>query len=441
DMLALALLVVLAWPTARPRLTLLTATCYALLPFAAEFGGRAFYHHFSVVLMLATLVLGKGLFGEPHSVRIVPTSLCAGLACAACYWLWWLPLSWAVLLAWKRPRGWIKGLFWTVVPPLAALALNVLPDPQGAWWSIRGMLRAGAAGVGGGAAGWLSAVKTDFAILPFLGIGLLGLAWAAFTRRGPWVWFLFCLACAILEPMRQRGAGSVDIPYPYQLAAPLAALGAAALADKLLAARSRAGLCLAIAALALFFLPVNLDLINRLGFNPTSVSDLKDFLDTHSKPGDLVCGLPAFNWDLRPRLRVCDPYDLTAAEGRPTNFYPAGIPAHRFAFPCGPDAIRYAVTTTMHLYFIFRSENVALSFLELEQAGWPLVFSSPSFRVYENPRFGLKPDPTVRILQTPAAYELARGQAIGARLPDLAALAEKRLRSLGDPFHTAGAAI
>jgi hypothetical protein len=426
DCSALFVLVLVVRPAVHPRRALLTAVCYAFLPFAVEFGGRAFYHHFAVVLMLATFALGQTLFLRDKLPAFRSASLCAGLAVASCYWLWWLPATWLALLAWKRPQGWIWGLIWTVLPPALVLAINIFPDPRGALWSVNGLLRLSGNGPAGGHAFFVSA-RTTFAALPFLGFGLFGLAWAAIQKKGPWPWFLLCMACAVVEPIRQRGGLGVSLPYPFMLAAPLAALGTAVLVESLLTLGSWRGVPAAAAVLALFLRPVDLSWLRTMSVDPGRAEELRSFLAKDAKPGDLVCGMPHINWLLRPSLRVCEPFDLVAAEDRASGLYLAGAPSTRFAYPCRMDDVRYAVVSRVHLLGFFRFDGVALSFLEMERAGWRLVFDDKAFKVYENPLFGVPPDPAVRILQAPDFYRRARDQAGLAHRPDLEKFAEARL--------------
>lgn len=423
--LSLALLARLAFRSRSPRLALATAACYAGLSFAAEHGGRGFYHHLAVPFVLAALLLGQDLFEPGRRVRVAWVSLSAGLAVAACYWLWWLPLSWAVLLAWKRPRGWLWGLPWMAAAPAAALALNLWPDLTGGLWSLRCLLATSSVGGPHGVAALARALGADLRALPFLAVGLLGLGLAAWREGGRWGWFLACLACAVLEPVRQRGDIS-GMPYPFMLAAPLAALGTAYLA--LAAARQGTwsawgGLLL---ALVVYFKPVDLAWMRLWSFEPAPVAELKSFLVQAARPGDLVCGLPEFNWALKPELKVCEPFDVGAAEGRVSGFFLAGAPASRFAEPCGLASVRYAVMSRVQMLGAFRFEGVALSFLEMERQGWPLVHDNGTFKVFENPAYGARPDPATRLLLAPEYYQVAADQAQRAGRPDLAAFARAR---------------
>ena len=153
-------------------------------------------------------------------------------------------------------------------------------------------------------------------------------------------------------------------------------------------------------------------------------------MDGHARPGDLVCGLPNFDWTLRPELRDCEPSDIVAAEGGEAGFFVAGAPASRFAYPCRLEDVRYVVTSRVHLLGLFRFPGVALLFLRMERGGWPLVYDGRTFKVYENPRFGARPDPSVRILRDPQMEHLAWMQAVRARRPNLAAFAAARLAGL-----------
>jgi len=422
-------LIRLALPSVRPRLALLALVCYAFLPFAAEYGGRAFYHHLALPLLVAALSWGRSLFDGDEPPSVIPASLCSGLAMASCYWLWWLPASWAVLLAWKRPRGWVYGLALTTLPALAVLALNFWPDPSGTWWSVGGILTLSHEGGAHDLPSLMAALKSLFTTLPFFLPGLVGLSWAAVREKGPWPWLLFCLLCAILEPIRQRGAFGVGIPYPFMLAAPLASLGTALLLDAAIKLGPWRGGLSAAATLCLFLWPVDFSWLRSISLAPKPVDELTAYLDKNARPGDLVCGMPQFNWRLRPLLRDCDPLDMVAYQGKGNGIYPPGAAATRFAYPCGLENVRYAIVCRIHLMGVFRLNGVALTFLEMERAGWRQVFDDKTFKVYENPLFGAKPDPTVCILQVPEYYRRAGAQAVSDGRRDLALFAQERLQS------------
>jgi hypothetical protein len=428
--LSLLLLARLAFQRAAPWRALAAAAAYAFLGFAVEHGGRGFYHHLAVPLVLATLLGGQALFQPGARGRWGLVSFGAGLAVAACYWLWWLPLSWALLLLWRRPPGWLRALPWMALAPLAAVAINLWPDPAGGLWSVRCMLSTSSAGGPQGLAALGRALGADLWALPFLAVGLLGLALAAWREGGRWGWFLACLACAVLEPVRQRG-NIAGMPYPFLLAAPLAALGAGYLAGAALERGRWRRAALLLALLALYFKPVDLSWMRLWSFDARPVAELKAVLLQRARPGDLVCGLPEFNWALRPELRVCEPFDVGAAEGRASGFYLAGAPASRFAEPCGLAAVRYAVLSRVQMLGAFRFEGVALTYLEMERQGWPLAYDNGTFKLYENPAFGAKADPDTRILLAPENYQVAADQAARAGRPDLAGFAGARLASLG----------
>jgi hypothetical protein len=422
---AMGLLALLARKEGRPALTLAVLGAYALLPFAIRHGGRAFYHHFGVALALAAIYLGQGLFEKGAPARLAAASLCAGLAAACCYWIWWLPLSLAALLAVKRPAGWMAALPWAGLPLAAVLALNFWPDPEGAQWSVRSMLMVSRAGGPQDAAAWLGALAANFRELPFLALGLLGLAVAAAREGGRWGWLLFCMAAATFEPVRQRGDLSL-LQYPFIMAAPFAALGAGYLAELGWRRWGKNGLVPAAALLTVFLWPGQ-DRMQRWCVPAEKLDGLKAFLNAQAAEGDLVCGLAHFNWCLRPRLKACEPAELGAAEGRMASYYLAGAPASRFATPCRLRDTRYAVVSRLHLQGIFRSPGVALTFLEMEQQGWPRVYDSPSFKVHENPRFGAKRDPASRILMDPSYYRIALEEARRTGRADLARFAATRL--------------
>ncbi|MGH7441710.1 MAG: hypothetical protein ACREKE_03435, partial [bacterium] len=188
------------------------------------------------------------------------------------------------------------------------------------------------------------------------------------------------------------------------------------------------------AVVVLFFWPVNLNLQRQLSLDPSAIHQVQGYLEHNARPGDLVCGTPHLDWTLRPTLRVCDPFDPGAAEGRASGIYVAGAPASRFAYSCRVENIRYAVVSRIHFIGFFRFPGVALTYLEMERAGWHLVFNDKTFKIYENPRFGVKADPSVRILQAPDYYRRAHDQAVQAGRQGLAAFADTRLESALGPY-------
>ena len=427
--LVLVLLARLGSRLGGPMLGLAASGIYALMPYAVEHGGRCFYHHLAVVFLVAALTDGLDLFGEARPARLVRASLWSGLAAAGAYWLWWLPLLWGALLLWKRPLGWGKALACATAAPLAVLVLNLAPDPLGAWWSIRSLLSASAAGTPKGMEACLHATAADLAGLPFLAAGLLGMGAAAWQRKGAWVWLATLTALLVLEPIRQRGDIS-GISYPFQMAAPLAALGAAWLALEALRQRAWPARICGVLVLALALWPVKMAWMRMLSFDPKPVGELAAYFDAHARPGDGVCGMPEFNWRLGPRVRVCDPFAVGAAEQRAAGFYLAGAPASRLAWPCLLKNVRYAVLSRIDVLSAFRTVGVPLTFLEVERQGWPKVFDNGTFRVYENPAFGAAPNYGQTLLSAPEFYRYAATDAARAGRPDDEAYALAREQAL-----------
>ncbi|HXB97978.1 MAG TPA: hypothetical protein VNZ54_07985 [bacterium] len=427
--LAMVLLAWLGLRLAGPGLGLAAAGIYAVMSFSVAHGGRAFYHHLAVVFLLAALLEGLGLFEDnPGPTALARASLWSGLAAAVAYWLWCVPLVWVGLLLWKRPPGWAKALPWVALAPLVVLVTAVAPDPAGAAWSVRSLLwTSGLAAPQGWA--FFTAAFADLKGLPFLVAGLAGMVAAAWRGRGAWPWLALITALAVLEPIRQRGDIS-GISYPFQLAAPLAALGAAWLAVELWRAKAWALRPLALAPLALALWPVKTAWMNELSFAPEPVEDLAAYLDVHARPGDGICGMPEFNWRLEPRLRACDPFAIGPAEGRAAGFYLPGAPASRLAWPCGVAQLRYAVVSRAHVLSVFRTTGVPLSFLEMERQGWPKVFDNGTFRLYENPAFGAAPSRGETLLSAAEFYRYAAVDAAKAGRPEANAYALAKIKAL-----------
>ncbi len=171
---------------------------------------------------------------------------------------------------------------------------------------------------------------------------------------------------------------------------------------------------LALVAVGPGALPVKDAWMNELSFAPAPVAELYGYLDSHAKSSDPICGMPQFDWRLAPRWHVCDPFALGAAEGRAAGFYLPGAPASRLAWPCSLGHVRYAVVSRVHVLSLFKTTGVPLAFLEMERQGWPKVFDNGTFRLYENPAFGVQPSPGQSILTAPRVLPL-RGRGRGQR--------------------------
>lgn len=408
----------------------LAAGAYAVLPFAVAHGGRAFYHHPSAAFLVLGVWLGLRALEDGQRRATAWAGLCQGLALATCYWAWGLPLSWLLALLWRQPARFGLALAWMVPAPTAVLALNILPDPAGAWWSIQGLWQATRVGAPASLARLVQALGQDLSRLSFLALGMAGLLWAAWRHPARWAWPAVVLALAVVEPVRQRGAIHA-MAYPYQMAAPLAALGAAQLGLMLWARGGLPGRAAALAVGLLWFRPHATQNLEAWSASPSRVAELAAFLDFRGD-GGTVCGLPSFNWRLAKGRTVCEPSDIGVAEGRAAGlYYPARAPASRIARDCRLERIRYAVLSRAHFLGVFRGEGGALSFLEMEREGWPVVFDNRAFRVVENPRFGASPDPAAALLGSAENYVLAAGQAHRAGRPDAEAYAQARALALG----------
>jgi hypothetical protein len=263
-----------------------------------------------------------------------------------------------------------------------------------------------------------------------LALGLAGLALASWAEPKRWGWTALALLLALLEPLRQRGSIQA-MAYPYQMAAPLAALGLAYLALQLWGRAAFWGRAAAIAVGLLWLRPHPTANLDAWSCDPARTRELAAFFE--SRPaGDLVCGLPNFNWRLLPHMRVSEPNVVAVAEGRQGgNDYLAGAPVSRLSQPTTLAQVRYAVVSRIHFLGVFVGQGAALTFLEMERQGWPLAFDNRSFRVYENPKFGAKPDPKVAILQSPENYALAAAQAHFAGRADAERYAQQRALALG----------
>jgi hypothetical protein len=260
-------------------------------------------------------------------------------------------------------------------------------------------------------------------LFPLAWLGLAGLCFAG--RRKAWIGLAVALGLADL--MRQRGSleGS---PYALVPLLPWFCLGLAVAAERLALFRPKAyPLLIALAAAAT--LPCSIDWINRLSSPPPMAKNLQNFLRSRHCEGDTVIAMPTVDWRLR---QVCVPVELSqvaAARGWSGGFLPAGLSATAFSADPSLDKARYMVVTLAHFDTAFLDQNLALVVLDAEWQGWPEVFANPWCKVYENPRFGAKRDPNVRILFDPVLYRRAASAARGLGLGAAARFADARAQT------------
>lgn len=390
---------------------LTAAALLALGPFAVNLGGLGLYHALGACLGVwaykTALDLDDGVPGRSWA----PWAW-AGLAAASCYWLWWLPVG---LVLRARERGWREwGLALGLGFGLPAFALGLaLASPGGS-----SMLKS----LSGYHVGLqpLSVYADCVRAFPFAWVGLLGLF--LLGRGRAWIALSACLGFADL--LRQRG-DLIGSPYVLLPLLPWFALGLTALIFRL--GRQRRALWVGLLLLACASLQRQPDdWITHLSVSPPMVRNLRNYLRSRHCEARVVITIPNAGSALR---EVCRPAELaqTAAwRGSSAGIIPAGLPKAAFAFDPSLDQAECLVIGRVHFDGLFFSAGLALEALRAEQAGWPLVFANPEFKVYANPVFEGRRDPQVRILKDPVFYALARRDALVLGLPQLARFAQRR---------------
>jgi hypothetical protein len=398
------------------RAGLAAALLLALGPLAVSLGALGTYHHLGSTLALlawaAALACDDPDLAWPNWS---PYAL-AGLSCAACYWLWWVPLGLCLWRPLKSPGAWILRVALAFGPAalLAALTLGL------GGGDAAGMAR----NLGAFVAVWRGPVVLLHSALayPMVWAGLallLGL-----PPRQRWAWAVWL---GLADAVRQRGdlTGS---PYLLLVLLPWASLGAG-LAVARISGRSRAAAWLAL-ALGLGLASIgSTEWLERQSAPPDLGRNLTNFIRAQHLGDATVVATPNVNWALRGICRPVEPSQATAWRGWSGGFLPGHLSEAAFAYDPSLEKAHFLVLS--HIYFdsIFLDAHVALEILVAEYEGWPMVFKNPAFVVYANPRFGPRRYPEIRILHDPIFYWKVAATARQLGRPEWAAFARARAQA------------
>jgi hypothetical protein len=115
------------------------------------------------------------------------------------------------------------------------------------------------------------------------------------------------------------------------------------------------------------------------------------YVFTHARAGDLVLASPEIAWMFdhpaapAPATLGADLLQTLAERGEAVSFYPAGLPASRWAYDTSLARARYVVVDNL-IRRLARPEQVAtLKTVLAEAQRWPAVYTSGQYMVYERP--------------------------------------------------------
>jgi hypothetical protein len=420
--LAVWLLGRVGWRLGGPALGLAAAAALAVAPAAVALGALGLYHALGTVLALGALLARLRWQDEGRDALAWTALWLGGLAWAACYWLWWLPLALGLSLAWQRPR-WAWPAAALGAGPLAlVLGLQLWLGGEAARFSALGIFSSARTALSW--AGLLSVPRDQ----PLAVLGLLGLLALGPGRR----WLLLGAGLGMADLLRQRGDLNANA-YALLPLLPLLLLGLTAWARSLWV-RGGARRLVALALLALGLGRFEMDGLRALSLDPETGRELAAAVQFHCKPGELVIGLPPLDWALRPRLRSAEPAQILAANGWAAGHLRAGLPASVWSAPVRFEDARYLVSGWLHHQALYPNRFLALPALRAEMEGWPLEAQGRAWGLYANPRFGAKPDPQARVLYFSSAYQQAAQDAEALGLAEAAAFARRRAADgLPDP--------
>jgi hypothetical protein len=398
------------------RIGLSAAFILAVSPLAVALGALGIYHHLGSTLAL--LAWASALAVEDPDSRLpnwTPYAL-AGLACASCYWLWWVPLGLWCRRPRQNPCAWPLRLALAVAP--AALMVALTMGLGGADAQAMARVLGGFVAPWGGLASLLFSAKSYPLVWAGLALLLLlprGSRWALVVWLG------------LADAIRQRG-NLTGSPYLLLVLLPWACLGAG-LAVDWLARRSRPLAGVALLLLLGCAAIGSTEWLERLATPAVFGRNLANFLKAQSLGDGTVVATPNVNWDLRGLCRPVEPSQATAWRGWSGGFLPGNLSKAAFAYDASLEKAHFLVIS--HVYFdsLYLDPHVALEILVAEVEGWQLVFKNPVFVVYANPRFGTKRNPEIRILHDPAFYWRAASAAQQLGHPEWAAFARARARA------------
>jgi 4-amino-4-deoxy-L-arabinose transferase-like glycosyltransferase len=128
--------------------------------------------------------------------------------------------------------------------------------------------------------------------------------------------------------------------------------------------------------------------------SPADAQAVAEYVLAHAAPGDLTLGSPQVVWMLdqpddasgHPRsIYAADMLQALAYQGQAAAFYPAGLPAYRWAFPVSLAHARFVILDTMLVRLSAPNEVPGLAAMLATVRAWPVVYRRGDFTVYANP--------------------------------------------------------
>ncbi len=123
---------------------------------------------------------------------------------------------------------------------------------------------------------------------------------------------------------------------------------------------------------------------------PGDALAVAQYVTAHTRPGDLVLASPEVAWlfdgpGARGGIEGADLLQTLAQNGQAAAFYPAGLPAARWAYDVSLGRARYVVLDNLLRALAAPTEEPALVPLVQQIEGWPAAYRVGQYTVYARP--------------------------------------------------------
>lgn len=123
---------------------------------------------------------------------------------------------------------------------------------------------------------------------------------------------------------------------------------------------------------------------------PSDAQSAMSYVLARARPGDLVLASPALAWrfdhpDDAPKLQGADILQSVAVEGDAVAFYPARLPASRWAYDVSLSGARYVIVDDLIRQLAVPGQADALIPIVKQVERWPAVYTAGQYTIYERP--------------------------------------------------------
>ncbi len=107
------------------------------------------------------------------------------------------------------------------------------------------------------------------------------------------------------------------------------------------------------------------------------------WLNNRTTPADLVIANVNIAWLLH--ARTADFFQIVLWGGKPTEFFPDGMPRERFRYPASLDRAKFVVVGDIDQRYVFGRPNVDAVVEQIQKEKWPVVWQEEFYTILANP--------------------------------------------------------